>query len=114
VKVVCAVVLLSAALLAQSQSLPEPSQSPYPLVLTVLSAQRTNQRGYTTTHITGYLSDDPQQTQWHMVCDAGIFSRGPNGQANTYPARYSGKSHQVKIQTREMGSDKVHEYTCKY
>ena len=67
-----------------------------------------------TTHIVGILSDDPQQTQLHMVCDGGIFSRGPDGKANTYPARYAGKSHQIKIQTREMGSDKIHEYKCKY
>ena len=77
-------------------------------------AQRTNHGGYTTTDIIGYLSDDPRQTQLHMVCDVGIFSRGPDGKANTYPARYSGKSHQLKIAAREIGSDKVHESTCKY
>lgn len=72
------------------------------------------QGAYTTTHIIGYLSDDPQRTQLHMECDAGIFSRGPDGKANTYAARYSGKSHQIKIQTREMGTDKIREHTCKY
>jgi hypothetical protein len=88
--------------------------SKYPVVLTVISAERTNRNGYTTTDIVGYLSDDLRKTQLHMVCDAGIFSRGPDGKANTYPARYSGKSHQLKIGAREVGSDKVHEFTCKY
>jgi cyanophycinase len=88
--------------------------SKYPVVLTVISAERTNHNGYTTTDIVGYLSDDPRKAQLHMVCDAGIFSRGPDGKANTYPARYSGKSHQLKIGAREVGSDKVHEFTCKY
>jgi hypothetical protein len=60
----------------QSQSSPEPNGAS-PLTLTVTSAQRTNQGGYTTTHIIGSLSDDPQQQQLHMVCDGGIFSRGP-------------------------------------
>jgi cyanophycinase len=92
----------------------ESQANKYPVALTVISAQRTNHGGYTTTEIIGYLSDDPRQTQLHMVCDAGIFSRGPDGKANTYPARYSGKSHQLKIQTREIGSGKVHEFTCKY
>jgi cyanophycinase len=92
----------------------ESQANKYPVTLTVISAQRTNHGGYTTTDIIGYLSDDPRQTQLHMVCDAGIFSRGPDGKANTYPARNSGKSHQLKIGAREIGSDKVHEFTCKY
>jgi cyanophycinase len=92
----------------------ESQANKYPVALTVVSAQRTNHGGYTTTEIVGYLSDDPRQTQLHMVCDAGILSRGPDGKPNTYPARYNGKSHQLKIQTREIGSDKVHEFTCKY
>src|SRR5713101_5596151 len=87
----------------------ESQANKYPVTLTVISAQRTNHGGYTTTDIVGYLSDDPRQTQLHMVCDAGIFSRGPDGKANTYPARYSGKSHQLKIGARAIGSDKVHE-----
>jgi cyanophycinase len=92
----------------------ESQANKYPLALTVISAQRATRGAYTTTDIVGYLSDDPRQTQLHMVCDAGIFSRGPDGKANTYPARYSGKSHQIKIAAREIGSDKVHESTCKY
>jgi cyanophycinase len=92
----------------------ESQTNKYPVVLTVTSAQRTNHGGYTTTEIIGYLSDDPRQTQLHMVCDAGIFSRGSDGKPNTYPARYSGKSHQIKVGAREIGSDKVHELTCKY
>jgi hypothetical protein len=92
----------------------ESQATKYPVVLTVISAQRTNHGGYTTTDIVGYLSDDPRQTQLHMVCDTGVFSQGPDGKANRYPARYSGKSHQIKIAAREIGSDKVHESTCKY
>ena len=92
----------------------ESQASKYPVVLTVISAQRTNHGGYTTTDIIGYLSDDPGQTQLHMVCDTGVFSQGPDGKANRYPARYSGKSHQIKIAAREIGSDKVHESICKY
>lgn len=112
-KTIVAILLFAGTLLAQSQSMPEPGGA-YPLVLTVISAQRSARGGEMTTHIVGILSDDPQQTQLHMVCDGGIFSRGPDGKANTYPARYAGKSHQIKIQTREMGSDKIHEYKCKY
>src|ERR1035438_9777197 len=106
-KTIVAILLFSGMLFAQSQSMPEPAGA-YPLVLTVTSAQRSNSGGQITTHIIGYLSDDPQQTQLHMMCNGGIFSRGPDGKANTYPARYSNKSQQIKIQTREMGSDKVH------
>ncbi len=107
----------SAESLARNTPAPATGESQankYPVTLTVISAQRTNHGGYTTTDIVGYLSDDPRQTQLHMVCDAGIFSRGPDGKANTYPARYSGKSHQLKIAAREIGSDKVHESTCKF
>lgn len=115
-KTAIAVILLFASgLLVAQQSTPEPTNSAYPLVLTVMRAQRTTNQGYTTTHIMGYLSDDPNHQQLHMICDGGIFSLDPNGKlGNTYPARYSGKANQIKIQTREMGSNKVHEYTCKY
>jgi cyanophycinase len=92
----------------------ESQTSKYPIILTVTSATRTNHAGYTSTEIIGYRSDDPGQTQLHMVCDIGIFSRGPDGKANTYPARNGGKSHQLKIETRDIGSDKTHEHTCKY
>ena len=30
------------------------------------------------------------------------------------PPRHSNKTNEVKIQTREQGSDKVHEHTCKF
>lgn len=115
-KTVVAIILLAVSgLLLAQQSTPEPTNSAYPLVLTVMRAQRTTKQGYTTTHITGYLSDDPNQQQIHMICDVGIFSLDAHGRpGNSYPARYSGKTNQIKIQTRELGSNKVHEHTCKY
>jgi hypothetical protein len=77
-------------------------------------AQRRNQNGFTITHITGYLSDDPEKKEMHMECDAAIFARGPHpGEPNTYPAR-RGKPHQIKFESRDIGSDKLHEHTCKY
>ncbi|HEU5231463.1 MAG TPA: hypothetical protein VFU50_01290 [Terriglobales bacterium] len=85
----------------------------YPLTLTVISAERYNHGGYITTNIIGWLSDDPQRQQLHMVCDTGIFSRGPDGRANRYAARRN-KPHEIKIGAREMGKDKIKEHTCKY
>lgn len=90
------------------------SQSqPQGLYLSVLRAQRYNDRGMTMTNIVGTLSDDPD-TQLHMVCDVGIFSIGTDGNVgNKYPA-YRNKPGQIKISSHDMGSQKVHEHTCKY
>jgi hypothetical protein len=63
----------------------------------------------------GSLSDDPQNKQLHMTCDVGIFSIGSDGKTgNQYPARHGSKSNEIKIATREQGSDKIHEHTCKF
>jgi hypothetical protein len=96
------------------QPLPLP-QHDYPLTLRVTRAIRSNHNGYVTTEIIGALSDDPQHKQLHMTCDVGIFSIGPDGKVgNEYPARHGNKSNEIKIGTREQGSDKIKEHTCKY
>lgn len=86
----------------------------YPLTLRVVYAHRMNTgNGGLTTQARGYLSDEPEQLL-QMTCDTGIFSVGPDGKpGNQYPARRN-KSHEIKLGTREMGKDKVHEHTCKF
>ncbi len=88
--------------------------SKYPLTLTVTSALRHVSNSGTTTTGVGVLTskDDPRKPpqRINFECDAGVFSRTGN---NTYPARVT-KPFQIKIEWREMGSDKVHESTCKY
>ncbi len=56
--------------------------------------------------------DDPNKPtqRINFECDTGIFSREGN---NVYPARAT-KPYQIKIEWREIGSDKVRESTCKY
>ena len=52
-KTIVAILLFAGtAMLAQSQSMPEPGGA-YPLVLTVISAQRSARGGEMTTHIVG-------------------------------------------------------------
>ncbi len=86
----------------------------YPLTLTVTSAQRYTGQWGTKTSGAGLLSskDDPNAAPERIIieCDSGVFSRAGN---NVYPARIS-KPHQLKIAAREIGSDKIHESTCKY
>ncbi len=86
----------------------------YPLILTVTSAERHAGQWGTKTSGAGLLSpkDDPNAVPEHVIieCDTGVFSRAGN---NVYPARIS-KPHQLKIAAREIGSDKIHESTCKY
>jgi cyanophycinase len=86
----------------------------YPLTLTVTSAQRYTGQWGTKTSGAGLLSskDNPSAAPEHVIieCDTGVFSHAGN---NVYPARIS-KPHQLKIAAREVGSDKVHESTCKY
>src|SRR6266852_3848226 len=106
------ILLFGASLLGQPQPLPDHD---YPLTLSVTRATRHNHGGYMTTEVMGSLSDDPEHKQLHMTCDVGIFSIGPDGQVgNKYPARRGNKSNEIKIATREQGSDKVHEHTCKF
>jgi cyanophycinase len=86
----------------------------YPLTLTVTSAQRFAGQWGTKTSGAGLLAskDDPNAAPERIIieCDTGVFSRAGN---NVYPARIS-KPHQLKIAAREIGSEKVHESTCKY
>jgi hypothetical protein len=104
--------LLCTSLFGQPQPRP---QHDYPLTLSVTRAKRLNHNGYVTTEAIGSLSDDPQHKQLHMTCDVGVFSIGPDGKVgNEYPARHGNKSNEIKIATREQGSDKTHEHTCKY
>jgi cyanophycinase len=87
--------------------------SRYPLTLTVTRAQRYYRNGWQMTNGAGLLAskDDPaKKEQVILECDTGVFSRAGN---NRYLARIN-KPHQLKIAAREIGSDKVHEATCKY
>jgi len=92
-----------------------PSQgSKYPLTLTVTSALRHVGNGGTTTTGVGLLTskDDPSKPPQRIdfECDTAVYSRAGN---NVYPARVN-KPYQLRIEWREIGSDKVHESTCKY
>jgi hypothetical protein len=107
-------ILATTALSAQKNVGTTGSSSQYPLTLSVTRAMRYNASGMTMTNAEGYLSDAPDQ-MLRTVCDVGIFSLDANNQpGNTYPARYNGHAHQVKLAVRLMGGDKTHEYTCKY
>jgi cyanophycinase len=85
--------------------------SKYPLTLTVTIANRNTNRWGTTTSGAGLLAsnDDPNKAaqRINIDCDTGLYSQG------RYPARVN-KPHQLKVEAREIGSDKVHESTCKY
>lgn len=113
-KATLAVFLLCAALVGQSQYAREANWT-YPFTLTVLNTQHSNRDSKVTTQVTGYLSDDPEK-QLHLVCDGGISTSGSKGKAksNTYPARYGEDFHHIKIQVRDIGSDKVRECACTY
>jgi hypothetical protein len=92
----------------------EPQASKYPLILTVTSAARHTHKGATTTTGTGVLTskDDPSKPPENIAfqCDTAVFRHAGN---NVYPARVH-KPYQLKIAAREIGSDKVQEFTCKY
>jgi len=92
----------------------EPQASKYPLILTVTSAARRTHKGETTTTGTGVLTskDDPSKPpeDIRFQCDTAVFSHAGN---NVYVARVN-KPYQLKIAAREIGSDKVKEFTCKY
>jgi hypothetical protein len=92
----------------------ESQANKYPLILTVTSAARHTHKGVTTTTGTGVLAskDDPSKPPENInfQCDTGVFSHAGK---NVYMAR-AHKPYQLKIAAREMGSDKVKEFTCKY
>jgi hypothetical protein len=92
----------------------ESQASKYPLILTVTSAARRTHKGVTTTTGTGALTskDDPSKPAEDISfqCDTAVFSHAGK---NVYMARVN-KPYHLKIAAREMGSDKVREFTCKY
>lgn len=92
----------------------EPQASKYPLVLTVTSAARRTHKGATTTSGTGVLTsrDDPSRPPENISfqCDTAVSSHAGT---NVYMARVH-KPYQLKIAAREIGSDKMKEFTCKY
>jgi cyanophycinase len=86
----------------------------YPLVLKVTAARRFAGQSGTKTSGTGLLTSkaDPSSTPQDIVieCDTGVYSRAGY---NIYPARID-QPRQLKIAVRELGSDKMGEFTCKY
>jgi hypothetical protein len=110
-KTTVAVLLSCVWIFGEASPLPDHD---YPITLSVTSATRYNRYGYTTTEIIGFLSDDPDHKLLHMTCDVGIFSIGPDGRYNKYPARHGNKTNEIKIAAREQGSDKIKEHTCKF
>lgn len=88
--------------------------SRYPLTLTVTSASRQSRNGAITTTGAGVITfndgSGKPPLRITFVCDTGVFSRSGS---NTYPAREA-KPYQIKIESREIGSEKTHESTCKY
>jgi hypothetical protein len=100
---------LAASLLAQS---PE-----YPLVLTVTSAQASKSASGTTTHVVGSLSQDSWTQPVNLTCDVALSSVGPDGKANTYPARWgytqrADAPKTVRVYVREPGKSSMREYRC--
>ncbi len=111
-KVLTAILLLSSCLWVQTDS-----RSQYPLILTVTSAHVSSGATGATTQIMGYLSDDPQKKPVRMVCNVAMSSLGPDGKANTYPARYGYQPNfrapkHITIYAREPGKDDMREYKC--
>jgi hypothetical protein len=111
-KTIAIIVLLSGSLWAQSESIQR-----YPLTLTVTNAQISKDANGTSTQINGYLSDDPLKQSVSMACNVAMSSRGPDGKANTYPARYSYKPRaysldHIRIYAREPGKSGMREYRC--
>jgi hypothetical protein len=92
----------------------ESQASKYPLVLTVTSAAHRTHKGATTTSGSGVLTskDDPSKPPENISfqCDTAVSSHAGT---NVYMARVH-KPYQLKIAVREIGSDKMKEFTCKY
>ncbi len=88
--------------------------SRYPLILKVTAARRFVGQSGTKTSGAGLLTSkaDSKSTPQDIIieCDTGIYSRAGY---NIYPARID-HPHQLKIVVRELGSDKMDEFTCKY
>jgi cyanophycinase len=82
-----------------------------PLVLTVNTADRRKTRTGTTTVGTGMLRsrDTGESRPINYQCGVSLYSAGNN----VYPARPDGP-RQVKIRTREVNTDRLREYVCRY
>jgi len=86
-------------------------QDDLPLVLTVNNAsRRTTSSGITTVGqgvLQSRTSSESQQINYE--CGVSLYSVGKN----EYLARSDGP-HQIKIRAREVNTDKLREYTCKF
>jgi len=89
------------------------SQSEYPLALRVTAATRSESKSGIKTVGTGTLesrnSSDAELKQINYECGVSLYSVGNN----VYPARPDG-THQIKILAREVNTNRLREYTCKF
>ena len=85
----------------------------YPLTLSVASASRSASQSGIKTVGAGLLEtkdrSNPESKRISFECNVSLYSIGNN----SYPARVDGP-HQVQIATRDIDSDKIHEFICKY
>ena len=94
------------------------AQTPeYQLVLTVTSAQVSKSASGTTTHVIGSLSENSWTQPVDLSCNVALSSVGPDGKANTYPARwgYTARADSpktIRIYVREPGKSTMREYRC--
>ncbi len=107
-----ALLFLAGFLFAQSSSLPE-----YPLTLTITSAQLSKSASGTTTHVIGSLSENSWRQSVKLSCNVALSSVGPDGKANSYPARWGYTSRAdapktIRIYVREPGKNSMREYRC--
>jgi hypothetical protein len=88
-------------------------QDELPLALTVTTANRKKTRSATLTVGTGLLesrnSPNAESQQINYECGVSLYSVGNN----VYPARPDGP-HQIKIRAREVNTDNLREYACKF
>ncbi len=86
-------------------------QDELPLTLTVTAASRTSSGSGNRTVGTGLLQsrDGSESRQISYECGVSLFSV----ENNVYPARPDGQ-RQITIQAREVNTDKLREYTCKF
>ncbi len=88
-------------------------QEKLPMTLTVTAASRTPKASGTGSSTVGKgvleLRETSESERIDYQCDVSLFSIGNN----VYPARPDGP-HRIKIQAREVDSDKLGEYSCTY
>jgi cyanophycinase len=86
-------------------------QDDLPFVLTVNSASRRTTRSGTTTVGQGVLQSrtGSESQKINYECGVSLYSVGKT----KYPARPDGP-HQIRIRAREVNTDKLLEYTCKF